>query len=69
MNYRLIPGIRTPEDLGVAHLGNPNMAIVPSKHPIDRADYGRRLAEAQGGVFTPIGYLVPISKERSNQKC
>ena len=67
MNYQLIPGIRTPEDLGIAHLGNPNMAIVPPKHRIDRADYGRRLAEAEGGIFTPIGYLVPTSSERSNQ--
>jgi hypothetical protein len=55
--------IRTPEDLGVAYLGNSNTAIVPPKHRIDRAEYGRRLAEADGGVFTPSGYLVPMKSK------
>ena len=60
MNNLVNRSIRTPEDLGVAHLGSPHNAIVPPKRRIDRADYGRRLAEAEGGVFTPSGYYVPI---------
>jgi hypothetical protein len=60
--YRNYPHIRTPEDLGIARLGNPSAAIVPPKRCIDRAEYGRRLAEAEGGVFTPQGYTVPIMK-------
>ena len=56
--------IRTPEDLGVAYLGSPHTAIVPPKRRIDRADYGRRLAEAEGGIFTPSGYLVPMKNKR-----
>ena len=63
--YKRLPGIKTPEDLGNAHLGNPNTAIVPPKRRIDRAEYGRRLAEAEGGVFTPSGYLVPMKKRRA----
>ena len=60
MNYHINPNIRTLEDLGVAHLGSPHDAIVPPKRRIDRAEYGRRLAETEGGVFTPSGYFVPI---------
>jgi len=56
--------IRTPEDLGNAHLGSPHTAIVPPKRRIDRAEYGRRLAEMEGGIFTPSGYLVPMKKQR-----
>ena len=56
--------IRTPEDLGVAYLGSPHDAIVPPKRRIDRAGYGRRLAEAEGGIFTPSGYFVPINNRR-----
>jgi hypothetical protein len=59
----IYPNIRSPEDLGVAYLGNPNTAIVPPKHRIDRAEYGRRLAEAEGGIFTPSGYLVPMKSQ------
>ncbi len=62
MSYRTYPHIQTPEDLGIACLGNPSAAIVPPKRRIDRAEYGRRLAEAEGGFFTPQGYTVPIKK-------
>jgi len=61
------PNIRTPEDLGIAVLGSPHAAIVPPIRRIDRAEYGRRLAETDGGIFTPSGYLVPMkSKRREN---
>jgi hypothetical protein len=60
--YRNYPHIRTPADLGIACLGDPRAAIVPPKRRIDRAEYGRRLAEAKGGIFTPQGYTVPIMK-------
>ena len=64
---RILRGIRTPEDLGIAYLGSPHTAIVPPKRRIDRADYGRRLAAAEGGTFTPSGYLVPMrNKTRGN---
>ena len=61
---RINPNIRTPEDLGNAYLGNPNTAVVPPKQRIDRAEYGRRLAEAEGGIFTSLGYIVPVKKRR-----
>ena len=64
MENRLYQNIRTPEDLGIVHLGSPHDAIVPPKRRIDRAGYGRRLAEAEGGVFTPSGYFVPIKNRR-----
>ena len=63
-SYKRFPGIRNAEDLGVAVLGSPHTAIVPPKHPIDRAEYGRKLAEAEGGIFTPSGYFVPIKNKR-----
>ena len=67
MEYRLTQSIHTPEDLGVACLGSPHTAIVPPKRRVDRAEYGRRLAELEGGIFTPSGYLVPMkSKRRKN---
>ena len=62
--YRRFPGILSAEDLGVAVLGSPHTAIVPPKHPVDRAEYGRRLAEAESGIFTPSGYFVPIKRTR-----
>ena len=62
---KFYPGIQNTEDLGNAYLGNPNTAIVPPKRRIDRAEYGRRLAEAEGGIFTPSGYLVPMKKRRA----
>ena len=61
MKHRLHPHIQTPKDLGNAVLGSPHTAIVPPKRRIDRAEYGRRLAEAEGGIFTPLGYFVPIN--------
>ena len=63
--YKRYPRIRNAEDLGNAHLGSPHTAIVPPKRRIDRAEYGRRLAEAEGGIFTPSGYLVPMKKRRN----
>jgi hypothetical protein len=67
-NHRVITSIRTPEDLGIAYLGSPHSAIVPvkQKHRVDRAEYGRRLAEAEGGVFTPLGYIVPRKRRRAD---
>jgi hypothetical protein len=64
-DYRLFPNIRNAEDLGVAYLGSPNTAIVyiPRERRIDRADYGRKLAALDGGIFTPAGYLVPNKRE------
>ena len=64
MKQHIDPRIRTPEDLGVACLGSPHTAIVSPKHRIDRAEYGRRLAAAEGGIFTPSDYLVPIKTKR-----
>jgi hypothetical protein len=60
--------IRTPEDLGAAYLGNPHTAIMPPKLRIDRADCGHRLAEAEGGVFTPSGYLVPMKRRKNDHE-
>ena len=64
MRYRIMKNIRTPKDLGSAYLGSPHTAIVPPKRRIDRAEYGRRLAELEGGVFTPLGYIVPVKSKR-----
>jgi hypothetical protein len=58
--YMLIPGVMNAYELGVYHLGSPHTSIGPLKRRIDRADYGRKLAEAEGGRFTPKGYLVPL---------
>jgi hypothetical protein len=58
--YRQIPGITNAYELGVYHLGSPHTAVVPPKSPIDRAEYGRRLAEAEGGWFTAQGYVTPV---------
>ena len=57
--------IRTPEELGVAYIGSPLTAIVPPKQPIDRAEFGRRLARMEGGVFSSLGYHVPSTNRRS----
>ena len=66
MQYRYIPNIRTPEGLGVAVLGSPHTAIVPPRRRIDRAEYGRRLAGMEGGIFTPLGYYVPVLERRTH---
>lgn len=65
MDCRLMPHIRTEEDLGVAYLGNPHASVVPvlPENRIDRAEYGRRLAGLEGGVFTPLGYFTPVKNE------
>jgi hypothetical protein len=63
LKRQIYRNIRTPEDLGVACLGSPHNAIVPPKYRIDRAEYGRRLAELEGGVFSPLGYFVPEKNE------
>jgi len=68
MTYHINPGIRTPEDLGIAYLGSPHTAVVPPKCPTDRAEYGRRLAKAEGGIFTPFGYLTS-NKDEEELKC
>ena len=65
MKHRINRNIKTPEDLGNTYLGSPHAAILPPKRRIDRADYGRRLAEVEGGIFTPSGYLVPMKKRRN----
>jgi hypothetical protein len=56
---RIYPYILSAEELGIALLGSPRAAIAPPKRPIDRAEYGRVLAAAEGGFFTPQGYIVP----------
>jgi len=66
--YQKDKSIRTPEDLGSVHLGSPHTAIMPPKRRIDRAEYGRRLADAEGGIFTPSGYLVPMKNKRRNTR-
>ena len=69
MSYHRMNNIRTPEDLGIAYLGDPLNFVVPvsPKNRVDRAEYGRRLAEAEGGIFTPSGYFVPIKKNRGKK--
>ena len=64
MKHHCMKSIRTPEDLGIAYLGNPLNSIVPvsPKNRIDRADYGYKLAAAEGGLFTPFGYIAPVRR-------
>ena len=63
---KIYPHIRSPHDLGVAVLGNPHASIVyiSPENRIDRADFGRRLAETEGGIFTPLGYITPVLDRR-----
>ena len=63
MKKQIYRNIHTPEQLGIAHLGSPHMAIVHPVQHIDRAEYGRRLAAAEGGIFTAYGYCVPVSED------
>jgi hypothetical protein len=60
MPKQIYPEIKTPEELGIAVLGNPLLSIVPPKkaHRIDRREYGERLAKSEGGEFTEGGYVV-----------
>jgi hypothetical protein len=64
--YKRFPGIKDAEDLGIAYLGSPLESIVPAlpKNRINRAEYGRRLAKLESGIFTPLGYFVPVKNER-----
>lgn len=64
MEYLILRNIRTPYDLGVAYLGNPHSSLAPvsPQNRIDRAEYGRHLAEREGGIFTQQGYIVPNQK-------
>ena len=66
MTQRVLTQVMTPEDLGNAVLGSPYASIVPIAlgNRIDRAEYGRRLAEVEGGIFTPLGYIVPDRETR-----
>jgi hypothetical protein len=65
MPKQIYPEIRTPEELGIAVLGNPLLSIVPPKkaHRIDRREYGERLAKSEGGEFTEGGYVVERSEK------
>jgi hypothetical protein len=56
---RIYPHIHNAEELGIAVLGNRFTNIAPREIIIDRADYGRSLAKAEGGIFTSRGYIVP----------
>jgi hypothetical protein len=60
LKHRTYHDIHTPEELDVACIGSLLAAIVPAKRRIDRAKYGRCLVKAEGGIFTPSGYFVPI---------
>ena len=66
MKYHRMKNIRSPEDLGIALLGSPFNSIIPvsPKNRINCADYGQKLAAAEGGIFTPFGYIVPIKGAR-----
>lgn len=57
--YTLLPGITDEEALGMYYIGDPKhyIADVVLKQYIDRREYGRRLAEAENGTFTALGYL------------
>jgi hypothetical protein len=65
MPKQIYPEIKTPEELGIAVLGNPLLSIVPPKkaHRIDRREYGERLAKSEGGEFTECGYVVERSEK------
>jgi hypothetical protein len=56
--YKLLPNITDAEKLGYYHLGAPDSSFGdPAWRPVSRYEYGLKLAESQGGVFTPQGYL------------
>lgn len=63
MKCHVIPGIKSPEELGFAILGDPCSSIVPvePQNRVDHAEYGRRLAQAEGGRFTPLGYATGLN--------
>lgn len=57
--YTLLPNITDEEALGMYYIGDHRnyVANVVLKQYIDRREYGRRLAEAENGTFTALGYL------------
>lgn len=57
--YTLLSGITDEEALGMYYIGDPKQYIagVVLKQYIDRREHGRRVAEAESGVFTAHGYL------------
>lgn len=57
--YSLLAGITDEEALGIYYIGDPKHYIAERvlKKYIDRREFGRRVAEAENGVFTPHGYL------------
>ena len=59
--FQIFPGIRSYEDLGAAYIGSPlaDIVAIPRERQIDRAEYGRKLAAMEGGIFSPFGYIVP----------
>ena len=72
MTYQTYPGIRTPEDLGIACLGNPQTSIahVSPENRIDRAEYGRKLHVAKALIGSGhIGHAQkPLQEERSGEE-
>ena len=58
-SYTLLRGVTDEEALGAYHIGDPKRRIADKtvKQYIARREYGRRLAEAENGVFTSHGYL------------
>ena len=57
--YKLLPGIRDAEALGLRVLGQPGQYAEGAKVTrfVDRQVYGQNLAELERGVFTPHGYV------------
>jgi hypothetical protein len=64
--YILRPSVKCAEDLGIAYLGRPgaSVCVVPLERQINRAEFGRKVAEAEGGIFTRFGYLEPIKASK-----
>ena len=58
-DYTILCGVTDEEALGLYYIGDPKNYISDKvvKQYIDRREYGRRIAEAENGVFTPSGYL------------
>jgi hypothetical protein len=61
---RIYPHIHNAEELGIAVLGSRFTNVVPHEFTIDRAEYGRRLARIEGGIFTSRGYIVPDKSDK-----
>ena len=58
-SYTLLRGVTDEESLGEYYIDSTKYCIADEtvKQYIDRREYGRRLAEAENGVFTSHGYL------------